>query len=237
MKFKNKIDEIQYDLLGLNEVEVRKRLLLSDVSKNKNKAKSRGMKNNWRRNKHKIMKGIKKWNKSTSGKRFHRALGRFNSLRLTEGITNQLHDGSYSGKPTYVALTMAQINDALLGLSSIETHLYLELQYYEADPEAMLQFLDIVDDFVMDTSFLKVELLSSYITGELEQENYLLLTDIVQFFQDPKMYVYAKRELRGKSNDVKTEDFLEQVALAESMDLTRPSNEIYDELDKLFVIK
>ena len=231
MKFKTPLDNIQYDILKLNEAEVRKRLSLAVAKDSK---KSRTMKNHWRRNKSKIMKGIKKWNKSTSGKRFHKALGRFNALRLTEGAINQIYNDYESKSTKKIPLSMSQVNDALLGLSSIETHLYLELQYYEADSEAMLQFLDIIDDFVMDSSFLKIELLNTYITGDIEQENYLLLTDIVQFFNDPKSYVYAKRSLSGLSNDDKSDELINQVKTAEGIDLSMHSNEIYEKLDGLF---
>ena len=234
MKFKNVSDEIQYNLLNLNEMEVRKRLTLATVSKDQKK--SRGMKNMWRRDKHKIMKGLKKWNKSTAGKRFHRALGRYNSVRIHEGITYGMYNGEYdTSKPNIIPLSMSQVNDAALGLSSIETHLFLELQYYESDPEAMIQFLDIIKNFIEDSSYLKVELLNAYISGVIEQEAYLLLTDIIQFFANPKSYIYAKRELLGLSNDTKTEDFLNQVKVAEEMDLSKDSNLIYEELDKLFV--
>ena len=229
MKFKSTSDQLQYSLLNLNEMEVRKRLTLATVTKDQKK--SRGMKNMWRRNKHQMMKGIKKWHKSTAGKRFHRALGRFNALR--ESVTYYV-DGVTPGS-NHVALTMEQVNDALLSLSSIETHLYLELQYYEADPQAMIEFLDIIDNFVMDTSYLKVELLISYKTGEIETEDYQLLSDIVQFFQDPKMYVYAKRDLLGKSNDTQSENFLAQCKLAEEIDKSLSSDAIYKEIDKLFI--
>ena len=232
MKFKNNTDEVQYNILNLNEVELRKRLAL--VSRAKDHKKSRDSKNSWRRNKHKIMKGISKWSNSTAGKRFHRALGRFNALReaALPYYVNDLAPGENEAKTRVMSLD--QVNDALLGLSSIETHLFLELQYYESDPEAMAQFLEILDNYVMDSSFLKVELLNAYRTGEIEVESWVLLTDIVQFFQDPKTYVYAKRELLGLSNDVKTKEFIDQVKTAEAMDLSKDSNLIYEELDKLF---
>lgn len=234
MKFKTNTDEIQYNILNLNEAEVRKRLQLVGIKKDQKK--SREMKNSWRRNKHKIMKGISKWSKSTAGKRFHRALGRFNALRESSAYyVDEMTPGENS--PRMMIMDMKQVNDALLGLSSIETHLYLELQYYESDPEAMAQFLDILNNFIMDSSYLKIELVSAYSTGEIEQEDYVLLTDIVQFFQDPKMYVYAKRELLGKTNDTKSENFLTQVKTAENFDLSSPGNVIYDEIDKLFIIK
>jgi len=227
MKFKSDIDKIQYEILGLNEVEVRKRLNI--LTKSKDHKASRTMKNNWRRNKAKMTKGIKKWSKSTAGKRFHRALGRFNALR--ESVSYYNHE--LTPGQNFVQLSMVQVNDALLSLSSIETHLYLELQYYEADAEAMVQFLDLLYAFVQDSSVLKIELLKAYVSGDLEQENYTLLTDIIQFFQDPKMYVYAKRDLAGKRNDDDDERFRTLLKSVSAIDMTMPSREIYETIDKL----
>ncbi len=201
MKFKNTTDELQYKILGLNEAELRKRLSL--VSKAKDHKKSRDMKNSWRRNKHKIMKGINKWTNSTAGKRFHRALSRFNVLRESSAYyVDELTPGENTPKTR--VMTLNQVNDSLLGLSSIETHLFLELQFYEADPEAMEQFLEIVLDFELDSSFLKLELLETYRTGEIDEEDFILLVDITQFFSNPKSYIYAKRELLGLSNDTES---------------------------------
>jgi len=234
MKFKSNLDEVQYNILGLNEVEVRKRIGFVTIKKSKDQASSRNMKNQWRRNRTKMTKGIKKWNKSTAGKRFHRALGRFNALReSTSGSTAYYNQDLISGM-NYVDLSMTQVNDALLGLSSIETHLYLELQYYEADAEAMVQFLELLDAFVKDSSVLKVELLAAYVSGKIEKENYDLLTDIVQFFNDPKMYMYAKRELVGMRNDQDDEMFRAMLQAVQQSDPLAPSNETYNKLDSVF---
>lgn len=233
MKFKSNIDEVQYNMLGLNELEVKKRLQIT--TKAKDHKASRNMKNNWRRNKAGMKKGINKWAKSTAGKRFHRALGRFNALRESVSGSTAYYDTEMAPGTNYVELSMTQVNDALLGLSSIETHLYLELQYYEADAEAMVQFLDLLNAFLMDASQLKIELLEAYVNGKLEQENYNLLTDMVQFFQDPKMYIYAKRDLAGQRNDVDDVEFRAMMAAASAVDPMAPSNEVYEELDKLFI--
>lgn len=49
--------------------------------------KSSAQKTNWRQNKHKIMKGIKKYHKSSAGKRFHRNMSRFMMTRITRDKT------------------------------------------------------------------------------------------------------------------------------------------------------
>jgi len=235
MKFKNKTDEMQYKILRLDEVEVRKRFLL--VGKVKDLKKVRTSKDQWRNNKASIKKGLAKWHTSTAGKRFHRALGRFNALRETVGYQYYYSRESdpIVSDSAVKTLTMAQVNDALLSLSSIETHLNLELGFYEPDPEAMSQFIDIVKMFHVDANVLRSKLVMAYGTGEITVEDYMLLNDIIQFFQDPKMYVYSKRELEGFSNDSDTIDFVEQVSLAEATNHCTPGNEIYEAIDKLFV--
>jgi len=234
MKFKTKIDEMQYNLLRLNEVEVRKRMIA--VTKAKDHKRSRVMKDHWRRNKAVLKKGIEKWHKSTAGKRFHRALGRFNALRETAGYQYYY---SRDTKPVLSKetkeISMDQVNDALLSLSSIETHLNLELQYYEPDPEAMSQFLEIVEMFHTDSNYLRTKLLQSFSSGTISVDDYMLLNDIIQFFQDPKMYLYSKRELEGFSNDSESIDFVEQKSVVESVNHILPANELYDSIDEMFI--
>lgn len=234
MKFKNTLDEVQYKMLGLNEMEVRKRIGMATIKKSKDQKASRNMRNQWRRNKAKYIKGIKKWTRSTAGKRFHRALGRFNALRESTSGSTAFYNQNLAPGQNYVELSMTQVNDALLGLSSIETHLYLELQYYEADAEAMVQFLDMLNDFLEDASILKKELLEAYVYGKIEAESYGVLTDIIQFFQDPKMYMYAKRDLAGMRNDQGDEIFRAMLQASKDIDFLKPANEIYDELDEKF---
>jgi len=236
MKFKNTTDEMQYKLLRLDEVEVRKRLKI--VTKAKDHKKARTAKDQWRRGKLSLRKGLAKWHKSTSGKRFHRALGRFNSLRETAGYQwyyKLRDDNTIIPSKDMKLLSMEQVNDALLSLSSIETHLNIELGFYEPDPEAMSQFIEIVEMFHSDANKLRSQLMTAFSTGEILVESYMLLNDIIQFFQDPKMYVYSKRELEGFSNDTNSIDFVEQVSLAEATNHCDPGNEIYDRIDKLFV--
>lgn len=237
MKFKTSKDELQYKILNLNEIEVRKRLQIT--TKAIDHKKSRAMKDHWRRNKAELQKGIDKWHKSTKGKRFHRALGRFNALRETAGYIyyNDITPGPavYTPSEEMKHLSLEQVNDALLGLSSIGTHLNIELQYYEPDPEAMNQFIKIVKMFNEDASYLNSKLIMAYSSGEILLEDYVLLNDIIQFFLDPKMYVYAKRENEGFSNDIDTIDFMQQVSIAESVIHTTPGNETYEAIDKLFI--
>jgi len=181
MKFKNEQDLTMFEALSFDEKTIRKKLQI--VKKSIDRKKSRDMKNNWRRNKAQLKKGIKKWHQSTQGKRFHKALGRFNALRENKN-------------------DLDIITDALFGLNSIETHLILELKYYEPDIEALSQFLQIFEFFNDDMYKLKEKLTEAYIYGNLDDNTRTNLEEVFDFFIDPKMLYYSLREAKNLSNDI-----------------------------------
>lgn len=235
MKFKREEDKIQFEILNLSESAIRKSLEL--IKKSKDRKKQRNMKNQWRRNKNSLLKGLKKWHNSTQGKRFHRALGRFNSLRtekLSEAGAYQYYyyQDEFDERNPLIPLSIDEVNDALLGLSSIETHLFLELQYYEPDSEAQQEFLDIIEYFIEDSRYLKEKLLDVFYTGTIQKEDYQMLIDIFDFFIDPKLYLYTKRQELNLSNDNIDKEFEEQLNIVESLNLSE--NNICDKIDKLF---
>jgi hypothetical protein len=84
----------------------------------KSHRKSQIQKGNWRKNRTKMMKGIKAFHKSTEGKRFHRNLGNFLATRMTS------HDTGRS------SLRTNEDFEHLKALNSAKTHLYIELEYY-----------------------------------------------------------------------------------------------------------
>lgn len=231
MKFKTEADAIQFKILKLDEAIIRKKIYIN--TKKVDRKKSRTMRDHWRRNKNSLSKGIKKWHKSTQGKRFHRALGRFNALRESSYLYYHYYNEE---TPKDISVSMEVVNQALLSLSSIETHLFLELQFYEGNPDALSEFLTIVYQFVDDASYLKAELIESYVSGNMKGEDYILLNDIIQFFQDPKSYTYEKRSNMGLSNDENGADkdsLKEAMDYVEHIDLTEDSNTIYEKLDKI----
>ena len=229
MKFKNEIDEKQYKLLNLNEAIIRKRLSLADKILSKNRQRVKSMKDNWRRNKHKILKGLKKWHKSTQGKRFHRALGRFNALREKKIIK----DFYESNKIQPVKINYDSITDALLSLSSIETHLLLELQYYEPNFDSFLQFLEIVENFMDDVYPIKIALVQAYKNGEIQSDIYISLIELIQLFLDPVMYLYIKRDQNGMNNNInQNPDLTEQ--LNKIQEYSNKNINLFDKIDEFF---
>lgn len=84
------------------------------VGKLKNFRKKQAGKENWRKNRYKLMKGIKAFHKSTKGKRFHRSLGTF---LATRDFTNQ---------------SLVRRTESLKAISSLKTHLFIEGEYYKS---------------------------------------------------------------------------------------------------------
>lgn len=93
----------------------------SIIPKLKSFRKSQDGKNNWRQNRYSMMAGIKKWHNSTDGKRFHRALGRYNATHSYDRDKKQ-------EESLLDCFTEAQ--EAKKALSSLLTHMYIELDFY-----------------------------------------------------------------------------------------------------------
>lgn len=115
MKFYNDMDEQIFSheikTSGLNEVEfIKKRQSL--VKNLKDRRKSNVTKQLWKSSRFKMMKGIKRYHKSTKGKRFHRDLGRF---LATRDLTN---------------LAYRECRELIVHITSCLTHAYYELGWY-----------------------------------------------------------------------------------------------------------
>jgi len=82
----------------------------------KDRKRSKIQKQNWKKYKTKYLLALRKWHRSVSGKRFHRALGRFLALRLNRESYN---------------LDVNERFDFLKLLSSLKTHWYIEGVYYK----------------------------------------------------------------------------------------------------------
>lgn len=115
MKFYNELDEKLFNQeLKTSELDevgfIKRRKEL--VKRLKDRKKSNMSKQVWRKNRFKIMKGIKKFHKSTKGKRFHRDLGRFLATRDLSGL-------AYS-----------ECQELVVPIMSCLTHVYYELSWY-----------------------------------------------------------------------------------------------------------
>jgi len=86
------------------------------ISQHKDFRKKQDAKRNWRTSRWATMLGIKKFHKSTKGKRFHRSLGRFLATRMFRGKS--------------LSMMSALQAEALKAVSSVKTHLHIDSEYY-----------------------------------------------------------------------------------------------------------
>jgi hypothetical protein len=124
----------------------------------KDKEKSRESKDNWRKNRSNMMRGIKAYHRSTDGKRFHKRLGRFLASRITKNDENI-------------------VLEALKGLASAKTTLLTELEFYHPLTEQME-----LESFVVDYAlpiFTSIE--NKIIRNEdLSEDEFSFLFDITE---------------------------------------------------------
>jgi len=159
LKFKTDLDrtlflaEIQrMDLISaevipdeLFEVFVKRRQLVRD--KMKNFRKSQNTKMDWRRNRYKRLKGIRKWHSSTQGKRFHRNLSRFLITRIR--------------RENFENFELADRFEILKGISSLKTHLYIEGEYFRSSLDEDVEFEELLSYSIPLLNSVEEKLLNS----------------------------------------------------------------------------
>ena len=118
--------------------------------------KSQNQKQNWRRKKTSIMRGIKKFHRSTEGKRFHRSLDRFNSVR--EHLSAETH--------------LVENLEFLKGISSLKTHLLIEAHYFR-DVEGELDFHAFFEEVIPFLDTLSSRILQNNFNLNLEEQELL----------------------------------------------------------------
>lgn len=132
------------------------------MSHMKDHRKGQDTKAQWRKNRHKMMRGIKSYHRSTEGKRFHRNLGNFLATRLFR------KDEGISGAALY---------EAAKAVTSARTHLYIELQYYH---QLMEQYE--VEALIERAIPILTAIESKIISGEkdLSEDEQLFLMDVIE---------------------------------------------------------
>lgn len=150
--------------------------------------RSQAAKGNWRKYSAEMMRGIKSFHKSTEGKRFHRNLGRF--------ITRKIFTGSLTGRKLGSMTEendLSEKADALKAISSIITHLLVEMEYYHPLHEQMG-----IDEMIMehmdDLYYIKRKVLSGM---DLTEENSTLLILLTEKSEIIKSFSFRS----GKSED------------------------------------
>jgi hypothetical protein len=136
MKFhtalEKKIYEGELKEASINEFDFikRRRQIIKSL---KDRKKSKETKKSWKVNRFKFMKGIKRFHKSTQGKRFHKDLGRFLATR------------------DFSSLAYRECQEAVVPITSCLTHAYYELEWYMSVDEGVDYnlFLDELYDEVL----------------------------------------------------------------------------------------
>ena len=111
--------------------------------------KSQNTKEQWRKDRFRMMKGIKSFHDSTKGKRFHRALGRFLATRDFSSGMFKRNEG---------VSDVSEVCEVLKALSSAKTHSYLRLEYYMPQQE-YLDYLGFFEEFIPTVQRMETELM------------------------------------------------------------------------------
>lgn len=125
------------------------------VKKMKDFRKSQNQKANWRRNKWKYLKGIKKFHRSTDGKKFHRTLGRYLSTRIIENFSPNRFEST--------------IDDILTAISSARTHLYIDLGYYKPLVEEV-EYSELLEYYIPLLNSIELKLIESNVPSLTDEE-------------------------------------------------------------------
>ena len=136
------------------------------VKKLKNHRKSSAQKANWRKNRHKMLKGIKAFHKSVQGKRFHRKLGRFLATRIFRTKTSEDMAEMLLSKQGY-----------LKGLNSAKQHLLVELEYFHQIQEQVE-----LEEFITNYAYPFFRSIEEKIMTEeaLDEDEVVFLVDLVE---------------------------------------------------------
>ena len=134
--------------LDLIELFLQKRTVL--VKKSKDQKKSSAAKAQWRASKWNMLSGIRKYHKSTNGKRHHRELGRFLATRENFSIPVYPH----------------QKGSLIKALSSTETHAFIELEYYQPSLKEEVDYWLFLETIVPVLNSVKENVLEETVISE-----------------------------------------------------------------------
>lgn len=161
--FYSKVPEASKDMVvedNILELFMQNRTEL--IGKLKDHRKSQNAKAQWRSKRPKMMKGIKAFHKSTEGKRFHRSLGNHLARKVTDESKK---------------LNLFDMTEAVKGVCSAKTHLYIELEYFHQVHEQLELEELILDNAITYLNKIEKKLLSG---GNLSEDEEEFLFDITE---------------------------------------------------------
>jgi len=153
MKFKNKDDKFEWDLLNLTEEDYIRKLKLLNPFSNVN-------------NIFEYDEAREKWNNSTNGKKFKDKIKR--SLKILKKDEFNYSDIIFIYKT----------------LSSILTHIFIELEYYESNRKQLKEFLNITNYFLNNYNKLLNEFKNLIFNPNLLNNYKIILIEILNYFND-----------------------------------------------------
>jgi hypothetical protein len=202
----------------INEFVKRRREIIPGL---KNFRRSQKTKDQWRKDRYGMLKGIKRFHKSTTGKKFHRALGRFISSRIYNKTDSLLHDrGAERKAAANESVSLNEVIDVLQGLSSLKTHAFVEFEFYHPLTEEieyrmfmeeLLPFLERVEKRLWQgsTSFCEEdEEFLCRIVSEKAICNSISLDEKLDFEIVEKLFEKSGKELNEKSYTKEQPDYM-----------------------------
>lgn len=140
------------------------------VEKLKSFGKSQRTKEAWKRNKWGYLKGIKKWHRSVKGKEFHRKLARHLAVSLIPKGKNNIRNKKR-------IRVRENLDEILKSISSIRTHMYVDLAYYKSILEE-IDYSDILEEVISSLNDIELKLIrEDYSLTMDEMETLLRLID------------------------------------------------------------
>lgn len=127
----------------ITEFKVKKRTVSQKVKK-KDPRKSRIAKMTWKKNKSSMLKGLRKFHKSTKGKSFHKALGKFTS-KTSSSNENDIADANL----------VLELNELRISISSAMTYLFIDMKqnpsnYEDFSNEDFSSLMDVYSEVMKD---------------------------------------------------------------------------------------
>ncbi len=142
------------------------------ISQLKDFRKKQDSKHAWRANRWKTLVGIRRFHRSTQGKKFHRMLGRF----LANRYTRDKRDNEY--RENY---------DLSIALSSLQTHATLELGYFIPSVLETVEYEEFVDYITEELGHIYTSITNGTLNFEEHEELLLRLVEtaeLVKAFAD-----------------------------------------------------
>lgn len=209
------------------------------VNKLRDLRKSQNALQQWRHDRERMLKGIRDFHGSTSGKRFHRELGRFLATRIAHdkrpGRDQEQKAPRIEPHLRTEAMSIYEVGAVLKALSSVKTHSYIRMEYYRPLDEE-LDYWEFLEAMLPTVASVEAKVLNEQVQDITPQEVDLLvrLTEeselMASFVEDTgkdkshiqSLWGKAQEHVRGKGGRDQEDDFYHKVIERMVVLLTAP---------------